>query len=82
MSFAVFDGHDIMDTVEVAAAFGVAVSSVTVALSAPHRNPALARRLPAPLRKVGRSWVWRRSDVESALDQCPPHGIPRPVVTP
>jgi hypothetical protein len=62
-----FDAHDLMDTVEVAAAFGVSVSGVQVALSAPAVNPALARKLPAPLRKIGKSWVWRRTDVEQAI---------------
>jgi hypothetical protein len=62
------DAHDLMDTVEVAAAFGVSVSGVQVALSAPAVNPALARKLPAPIRKIGKSWVWRRTDVERAIE--------------
>lgn len=53
---------DLMDTAEVAAYLGVAMSSVQVALSQPDKLPAVARRLPAPMRKIGRSWVWRRSD--------------------
>ena len=61
------EAHDLMDTVEVAAAFGVSVSGVQVALSVPAVNPALARKLPAPIRKIGKSWVWARADVESAL---------------
>jgi predicted trehalose synthase len=74
--------HDIMDTAEVAAALGVAVASVQVALSRPAVNPALARRLPPPLRKVGNVWVWTRESVEAVIvsDPCDPHGIPRPVM--
>jgi hypothetical protein len=78
-----------MDTVEVAAAFGATVSGVQVALSRPNVNPALARKLPTPLRKIGKSWVWRRADVEMAValaaaaeadepDPCNPQGITRP----
>ena len=61
------DAHDLMDTVEVAAAFGVTVSGVQVALSRPAVNPALARKLPPPLRKIGKSWVWTRADIETAI---------------
>lgn len=60
-------GHDLMDTGEVADAFGVTKSSVQVAMSKPNVYPSLAARLPAPLRLVGNSWVWLRSDVEAAL---------------
>jgi len=59
--------HDIMDTAEVAERLGVAMSSIQVALAAPHRHPSLAAMLPAPFRKVGRSWVWRRTDVEAVM---------------
>lgn len=58
---------DLMDSTEVAAALGVARASIQVALTRPHVHPTLANRLPAPLRKVGHSWVWRRTDVEAAL---------------
>jgi len=78
--------YDIMDTAEVAEAFGVTVSSVGVAMSFPKRYPGLAAKLPLPLRKVGSSWVWSRDAVEAALvatsDQADPHGMARPVVTP
>jgi hypothetical protein len=60
--------HDIMDTAEVAERFGVSMSSIQVALAAPHRHPTLAARLPAPFRKIGRSWVWRRVDIESIIN--------------
>jgi predicted DNA-binding transcriptional regulator AlpA len=60
-------GHDLMDTAEVADAFGVTTSSVGVAMSKPHVFPALANRLPPPLRKIGKSWVWVRADIEDAL---------------
>lgn len=56
---------DIMDTAEVAAHFGVSMSSINVAMSKPDLNPRLARALPQPLRRVGKSWVWRRSDIEA-----------------
>lgn len=59
--------HDLMDMSEVADAFGVAMPSVRVAMSRPTVYPSLAARLPAPLRLVGTSWVWLRSDVEAAL---------------
>lgn len=59
--------HDLMDVDEVAAAFGVATSSLRVALSNPDTFPALASRLPPPLRRVGRSWVWERAAVERAV---------------
>lgn len=59
-------GHDLMDADEVAEAFGVTRSSLHVALSNPDVFPALANRLPAPIRKVGRSYVWLRYDVEKA----------------
>jgi predicted DNA-binding transcriptional regulator AlpA len=59
--------HDLMDGIEVAAAFGVSQSSLQVALSVPDAFPSLAAKLPAPIRKIGRSWVWLRSDVEAAL---------------
>jgi hypothetical protein len=55
-----------MDTSEVAAYFGVAMSSIQLALSQPDKFPSLAARLPAPMRKIGRSWVWRRVDIERA----------------
>jgi hypothetical protein len=60
-------GHDLMDAVEVAEAFGVTKSSLTVAISRPDVFPALANRLPPPLRKVGHSYVWLRRDIEAAL---------------
>lgn len=59
--------HDLMDSVEVAAAYNVTQSSLQVAMSAPDSYPSLANRLPAPIRKIGRSWVWRRADIEAAL---------------
>lgn len=59
------DPTDIMDTAEVADHLGVSVSSITVALSSPETSPRVARLLPPPLRKVGRSWVWRRADIEA-----------------
>jgi len=59
--------HDLMDTTEVAKAFGVTTSSLRVALNNPDVFPALAARLPDPLRRVGQSWVWLRSEVEAAL---------------
>jgi hypothetical protein len=59
-------GHDLMDVGEVALAFGVTESSVQVALSSPDTYPSLANRLPAPLRRIGRSWVWLRADIEAA----------------
>jgi hypothetical protein len=60
-------GHDLMDSAEVAEAFGVTPSSVQVALSSPHVFPSLAKRLPEPIRKIGNRWVWVRADVEAAL---------------
>ena len=62
------EASDLMDTAEVAEHLGVSMSSIQVALAAPHRHPALAARLPAPFRKVGRSWVWRRTDIEKLAD--------------
>lgn len=59
------EAHDLMDTVEVAERLGVSTSSILVALAKPDVFPSLAERLPAPFRKIGRSWVWRRSDIES-----------------
>jgi len=59
--------NDIMDTREVAEAFGSTISSVGVAMAAPARYPSLAAKLPLPLGKVGSSWVWSRTDVEAAL---------------
>ena len=59
--------HDLMDADEVAEAFGVTRSSLHVALSNPDVFPSLAARLPAPIRKVGRSFVWLRADVEAAV---------------
>jgi predicted DNA-binding transcriptional regulator AlpA len=59
--------HDIMDVDEVAEAFGVKPSSLYVAMSNPDTFPSLAAKLPAPLRRVGRSWVWARRDVEAAV---------------
>ena len=58
---------DLMDAQEVADAFDVTKSSLSVAMSRPDGYPALATRLPPPLRKVGNAWVWRRTDVEAAL---------------
>lgn len=62
-------GDDLMDTDEVAEAFGVAHKSVNTAMSHPHVFPTLAVRLPAPLRKVGKGWVWLRYDIEKAVKQ-------------
>lgn len=59
-------GHDLMDADEVAEAFGVARSSLHVAMSNPDVYPTLAAVLPQPIRKVGRSFVWLRYDVEKA----------------
>jgi len=61
--------HDIMDADEVAEAFGVKASSLYVAMSNPDTFPSLAARLPDPLRRVGRSWVWARADVEAAVKE-------------
>jgi hypothetical protein len=58
---------DLMDTTEVAEAFGVTTSSLRVALNNPDVYPTLAERLPDPLRRVGQSWVWLRAEVEAAL---------------
>jgi hypothetical protein len=63
--------HDLMDSAEVAEAFGVAMSSLSVAVSSPDVYPSLANRLPPPLRKVGRGWVWLRADIEKALEVTP-----------
>lgn len=60
-------GYDLMDTAEVAEAFGVKPSSLLVAMSQPGVFPALAGKVPEPLRKVGNSWVWLRADIEGAL---------------
>ena len=56
-----------MDGTEVAEAFGVSLSSIQVALSAPTAFPSLAAKLPPPIRKIGRSWVWLRTDIEASL---------------
>jgi predicted DNA-binding transcriptional regulator AlpA len=56
-----------MDSAEVAAAFGVTPSSLSVAMSNPGIYPSLANRLPDPLRRIGRAWVWRRADIEAAI---------------
>lgn len=61
--------HDLMDSHEVAAAFGVKPSSLGVAMTQPAIYPTLANRLPSPLRKIGNSYVWLRSDIEAALAQ-------------
>lgn len=66
---ATITAHDLMDTNEVAAAFGVKPASLSVALSNPEIYESLARRLPPPLRKIGRAYVWSRADVEAALAQ-------------
>lgn len=60
--------NDLMDVHEVAEAFGVTTSSVRVAQSQPDKYPALANRMPAPVRRIGRSYVWSRADVEAALE--------------
>lgn len=60
-------GYDLMDSSEVAEAFGVSQSSLNVAMSKPDVFPALADRLPAPIRKIGKSWVWLRVDIEAAV---------------
>lgn len=59
--------YDLMDSTEVAEHFGVAPSSVLVALSRPEVYPSLAVKLPAPIRRFGKSWVWLRADVEAAV---------------
>ena len=61
------DARDLMDCSEVAEHLGVSMSSIQVALAAPDRFPTLAAKLPAPFRKIGRSWVWRRTDIEQAV---------------
>ena len=58
-------GYDLMDNAEVAEYLGVKQSSVLVALSQPEVYPTLAARLPAPIRKIGKSWVWLRADIEA-----------------
>ena len=58
--------RDLMDTAEVADAFGVAMSTINVAMNS-NGFPGLTARLPPPLRKIGRGWVWARADVEAAL---------------
>ncbi len=63
--------HDLMDAQEVAAAFDVTVSSLSVAMSKPDVYSGLADRLPAPIRKIGNAWVWRGADVEAALEATP-----------
>ena len=65
--------YDLMDPAEVAEAFGVTLSSLQVALSASgeHVYPALRNRLPDPLRYVGKTRVWLRSEVEAALAVTP-----------
>lgn len=61
-------GYDLMDGTEVADAFGVTASTMRVAMYNPDTFPSLAAVLPDPLRKIGRSWVWLRADVEAALE--------------
>lgn len=68
MSTMTITGHDLMDSTEVAAAFGVTMSSLQTAMSNPDIYPSLAARLPTPIRKIGRSWVWRRADIEAATE--------------
>jgi predicted DNA-binding transcriptional regulator AlpA len=58
--------HDLMDSNEVAEAFGISTSSLRVALHNPDIYPALADQLPPPLRKIGNSHVWLRYDIEKA----------------
>ena len=60
-------GYDLMDAQEVANAFGISRSSLNVALSSPDVYPTLAAILPAPLRMIGRSNVWLRSEIEAAI---------------
>jgi hypothetical protein len=60
-------GNDLMDGVEVADAFGVSVNSLHVAMSRPDVYPALSGVLPAPIRKIGKSHVWLRYDIERAV---------------
>lgn len=60
---------DLMDADEVAEAFGVAKSSLQVAMSKGNTYPALRGRLPAPIRKCGGAWVWLRYDVEKAVEK-------------
>lgn len=57
----------LLDSTEVAELLEVSQKSINVAMSSPEVSPRVARILPAPLRKIGRSWVWRRSDVEAAI---------------
>lgn len=59
--------HDLMDIEEVAEAFGVKRSSLHVAMSRPDQYQSLANRLPPPLRRVGRTYIWLRSDIEAAV---------------
>lgn len=63
--------HDLMDSAEVAEAFGVSMTSIRIALTQPDTFPSLAARLPKPLRKIGRGHVWARADVEAALEAKP-----------
>ncbi len=62
-------GDHLLDSAEVAEILGVSQSSINVAMSSPETSPKVARMLPAPIRKIGRSWVWRRSDVEAAVER-------------
>lgn len=61
------EAHDLLDSSEVADLLGTSQASITVAMSNPEISPRVARILPVPLRKVGGSWVWRRSEVEAAI---------------
>jgi predicted DNA-binding transcriptional regulator AlpA len=59
--------HDLMDSNEVADAFRVTRSTLHVAMSRPEVLPTLTEHLPAPLRKIGSTYVWLRADVEAAV---------------
>jgi len=60
---------ELMDAAEVAEALGVTLSTLRVALTRPNVAPTVALRLPEPLRKIGAAWVWRRVDVERAIQE-------------
>lgn len=64
--------QDLMSSDEVAEAFGVRRSSLTVALGRSGAYDKLAYRLPAPIRRIGRIAVWSRRDVEEALARTEP----------
>lgn len=61
--------YDLMDSGEVCEAFGIARSTLSVAMSRPHVVPTISDILPPPLRKIGPTWVWLRTDIEAALKE-------------